>query len=395
MSELWTEVELGSIASLSFGATPSRNVPHFWAAGEDGHPWASIADLRSDPLVETKERITSAGARASSVSLVKPGTPLMSFKLTIGRVATAGKELYTNEAIVAIDGDRQIVSNAYLAYALPTIVVRAVVDIAVKGATLNKDKLAKLRFLLPPLSEQKEFVEVLRSTDESIRSSKRVIEKLEKMLNGVANDLFKPSPGEFWDRRVLDDLIDSARPIVYGILMPGRGVESGVPVVKVKDITDGSIAVDNLQLTSRRIDQEYRRSRLREGDLLFTIRGTVGRRAFVPHSLNGANITQDTARIAISRADPRYVWYFLDRPEARRFIDLHTLGQAVQGINLRDVRSIPIRLPEMKRQAVISSTLDGLSQCIDKERESFSKLSDAKVGIAATLLSGRVRMKAV
>src|SRR5437773_2374292 len=100
----WQETRLGEIADLAFGATPSRNVNHFWDKNGSGFPWASIADLRVSPVSKTAERITKAGVKGSSVHLVKAGTPLMSFKLTIGRVATSEIDLYTNEAIVAVDG---------------------------------------------------------------------------------------------------------------------------------------------------------------------------------------------------------------------------------------------------------------------------------------------------
>lgn len=113
MPEDWVDKRLADVARLSFGATPSRNVPHFWAE-TGGHPWASIADLRSSPITETAERITDAGIRSSSVSLVRVGTPLMSFKLTIGRVAMTGADLYTNEAIVAVSGAENVADSKWL-----------------------------------------------------------------------------------------------------------------------------------------------------------------------------------------------------------------------------------------------------------------------------------------
>jgi len=55
------------------------------------------------------------------------------------------------------------------------------------------------------------------------------------------------------------------------------------------------------------MDEAYRRSRVTTGDLLFSIRGTVGRMAFVPQELDGANITQDTARVSIGEANPLFI----------------------------------------------------------------------------------------
>jgi type I restriction enzyme S subunit len=99
------------------------------------------------------------------------------------------------------------------------------------------------------------------------------------------------------------------------------------------------------------MDNAYRRSRLRTGDLLFSIRGTVGRTALVPDLLELANITQDTARIGIAKGDTHFVRYFLETDKVQRFLKVHTLGVAVQGINLRDVRRIPLMLPPFPSNA--------------------------------------------
>ena len=103
----------------------------------------------------------------------------------------------------------------------------------------------------------------------------------------------------------LDDLIDDDRPITYGILKPGTGFAGGIPVVKVKDMRDGIIDESDLLLTSPDIDQAYQRSKLRAGDLLISIRGSIGRMAEVPDSLQDANITQDTARLSVKPAYSR------------------------------------------------------------------------------------------
>ena len=90
----------------------------------------------------------------------------------------------------------------------------------------------------------------------------------------------------------------------------------GVPVVKVKDIENRSIDIPGLLLTSPTIDREYRRSRLKEGDVLFTIRGTVGRVAIVPAELENANITQDTARIDLVGVRNDFISFYFETASA-------------------------------------------------------------------------------
>jgi type I restriction enzyme S subunit len=268
----------------------------------------------------------------------------------------------------------------------------------------------------PSLGEQRRIAEILDTVDDAIRSTDRLITKMELMKQGLLHDLLAvgisdsgrlrdpvSERGMFrvlnglklptgWDICDLNSVVDPHRPVVYGILMPGYGFAGGVPVVKVKDMRDGRINEEGLLLTDPRIDNEYRRSRVIEGDLLFSIRGTVGRRAFVPASLDGANITQDTARLAIKGANARFVSHYLGAHSAATFIELHTLGQAVKGINLRDVRRIPLVLPPRREQDAITEILDAHDAQVQMEKQSCAELRFLKAGLMEDLLTGRIRV---
>jgi type I restriction enzyme S subunit len=152
-SNEWSGVRADQIARIEIGGTPSRNIPRYWADGNEGHPWVSIADMLQTSIETTSERITDAGVRFSNVKLVPTGTPLMSFKLTVGRVAVAGRDLYTNEAIAAFFVKADQADPRWLVHALPAACARAITDTAVKGLTLNKAKLERLTFDLPSLLE--------------------------------------------------------------------------------------------------------------------------------------------------------------------------------------------------------------------------------------------------
>jgi type I restriction enzyme, S subunit len=192
-----------------------------------------------------------------------------------------------------------------------------------------------------------------------------------------------------WQFRELNDLVDLNRPICYGILMPGYGHYGGVPVIKVKDIKNGVVDTKELLLTSPEIDAAYARSRTIPGDLLYTIRGTVGRMAFVPSTLPYANITQDTARIGVTHANPEYVHHYLASPTPRTFVETHVVGVAVKGLNLRDVRRIPIALPPRTEQDLIVSIAANVDARISKETETVRKLHQLKAGLLNDLLTGR------
>lgn len=90
---------LGTVCHLAIGGTPSRDVPQYFRGT---NPWLTVKEMTGTTVSGTAVGITDDAVANSNVKLVKKGTLLMSFKLTIGKTAIAGTDMYTNEAIVAI-----------------------------------------------------------------------------------------------------------------------------------------------------------------------------------------------------------------------------------------------------------------------------------------------------
>ncbi len=185
MNDGWRVVPAGSVARIEIGGTPARDEPRFWADQDRGHPWASIADLTIQEVFETAEYISDLGVRSSNVKLVPVGTPIMSFKLTIGRTALAGRDLYTNEAIAAFFFDPAQVDGRFLFHILPGSAKAVITDVAIKGVTLNKKSLAAMPLVLPPIAEQRRIGEILDTLDEQTRATEQIVEKLTSLRIGL------------------------------------------------------------------------------------------------------------------------------------------------------------------------------------------------------------------
>jgi type I restriction enzyme S subunit len=75
-----------------------------------------------------------------------------------------------------------------------------------------------------------------------------------------------------------------------------------------------------------------------------------------------------------------------------RFVSIHTLGVAVQGINLGDVRRIPTILVPRKEEDRIVDVIEALETRVNIEMETLHKLELASTGLLSGLLSGRIRV---
>lgn len=166
-----------------------------------------------------------------------------------------------------------------------------------------------------------------------------------------------------WASCLLDEINDPERPICYGILMPGPDLADGIPYVKVRNIRDEKVLVDEVHRTSVEIESKFARSRLRTGDVLVSIRGTYGRTATVPAELDGGNITQDTARVAPVGAESEYVRLFMQSPAAQDYFKAVARGVAVKGVNIRDLRKLPVPIaPVAEQTRIVGAIEEGISK---------------------------------
>lgn len=156
-------IKLGDICELNIGGTPLRKESTYWNNGNN--IWVSIADLNNGLIYDSKEKISDDGVKNSSVKLIKEGSILMSFKLTIGKMGIAGKDMYCNEAIMFFKHDNDI-TNKYLYYWLKHCINNYVDNNICKtggigNGSLNKLSLNNIQIPKLSLEHQQEIVTFL------------------------------------------------------------------------------------------------------------------------------------------------------------------------------------------------------------------------------------------
>jgi type I restriction enzyme S subunit len=153
---------------------------------------------------------------------------------------------------------------------------------------------------------------------------------------------------------------------MYRIVLPGPNVEDGVPIVKGGDVSPERLRLERLNRTTFEIESGHVRSRLRGGDLVYAIRGSIGEVAIVPDELEGANLTQDAARIAYTSAT-HGSWLLHALKSAAVFAQLEAgaLGATISGVNIRDLKRASIPVPPRAEQETIATSLGRETTRID------------------------------
>jgi type I restriction enzyme S subunit len=277
-----------------------------------------------------------------------------------------------------------------------------------------------LRHPLPPLPEQRAVAAFLdRETariDGLVAKKEQLIELLQEkraalITRAVTKGLdpsvpMKDSGVEWlgqipahWHVKRLWHLTPPDRRIMYGIVLPGPNLEEGVPIVKGGDVSPERLRLERLNRTSLEIESGYVRSRLRGGDLVFAIRGSIGEVAMVPDELEGANLTQDAARVAHTPAiHGPWLLHALKSAVVFAQLEAGALGATIRGINIRDLKRASLPVPSRQEQETIATFLRRetarTDDLIAKVREAIDRLKELRSALISAAVTGKIDARA-
>jgi len=356
----WRNVKLGNICKISIGRTPSRNNTNYWG---NGHSWLSISDMNQGfYLSETKEQITDTAIKECNMPLVKKGTLLMSFKLSVGKVGIAENDLYTNEAIAALKIIDSNVDKKYLAYSLQTLEFGKSGDRAVKGITLNKTKLNNLQIPLPPLPTQRRIAAILDKADALRRKNQQLLAAYDELLHATFLDMFGDpvtNPHQF----LVGEIGDLVSSVNYGT--SSKSSENGrFPYLRMNNITfSGEMDFSDLKYIDLS-EKEEEKYLVKKGDLLFNRTNSkelVGKTAVFKESNNMA-IAGYIIRVRTnSRANSDYISSYLNSKYGKAI--LRNLCKSIVGmanINAKELQKIKILIPPIALQNQFAQIVENI-----------------------------------
>jgi len=136
------------------------------------------------------------------------------------------------------------------------------------------------------------------------------------------------------------------------------------------NIGDNRIIEDGIMRISEADAGRLSRHRLREGDIVYSRRGDVERRALVRSKQAGWLCGTGCLKVNLGQGviDPLYASYYLGHPDVRKWIVRHAVGATMPNLNTEIMRAIPFALPPMADQQRIAHILGTLDEKIELNR---------------------------
>ena len=169
-----------------------------------------------------------------------------------------------------------------------------------KGTTQDNfslEKMLRVKFNIPSLSIQQKIANILSRYDEAIENNNKRIKLLEQMAQNLYKEWFVRFRFPGWQNAEFENGIPKGWKVIkvggYVKIKSGFAFKSewwqddGCPVVKIKDIDNGTLDISQLDYVSEEHSRKAKSFLLKEGDLVIAITGaTIGKIGLVPNIAN-------------------------------------------------------------------------------------------------------------
>jgi len=163
--------------------------------------------------------------------------------------------------------------------------------------------------------------------------------------------------------------------ITYGIVQPGSQTSGGVPIIRVNNFRDTRIDISDVMKVTPEIAAKYERTRLKGGEVLLTVVGTVGQVAVTPTSVAGYNVARAVAVIhPLPHVSAEWIALCLRSPYSQFLLGSRANTTVQTTINLKDLRALPIPLPPEPERVSITEMIGALDDRITLLRETNTTL---------------------
>ncbi len=361
-------------------------------------------DSKHLSLEEEKELSTVSGSYTyfadNDVLLAKITPCFENGKLGIASGLTNGIGFGSSEFIVLRSKETVVPTYLYYFLSQPSfrLAGQAVMTGAVGHRRVPNDYIENTEIPLPSISEQKRLVAIL---DEVFADIEQVRAKTEQNLKN-AHELFESylqqvfsQRGEGWVEKTLGDVCKFENGD-RGKNYPSRSnfVESGFAFINAGHIDDGIVDFSKMNYIAGKNYDLLSRGKIKKGDILFCLRGSLGKFAVIEDDTQGAIASSLVIVRPHSDLSVSFLLHYLRSGLCKSMIEKYAGGAAQPNLGAKDLAKFSISVPPAAQQLQTSDKLDSLMAAVENLESVYSAklaaLDELKKSILQKAFSGEL-----
>ena len=411
----WKFEKVKHLYTMQTGFTPNTKVPEFYSDSHE-NVWVNISDLKTKCISDSESHISNLYIKQFKPTIVPKGSLLYSFKLSVGEVAFADTDLYTNEAIASFLPNENI-DLGFLFYSAPLFIIKNANENIYGAKILNQQLIKNALIVFPPLPEQQAIVSYLdRVTgdiDRAIAESQRMIDLLNErkqiiiqhaVTKGLNPNAKRKYSGvewigdvpEGWDCLPLKFVFEMRNGYTPSKNDPSLWTNGSIPWYRMEDIRkSGRFLNESIQKVTQKAANG--KGVFSAGSFIMAIcTASIGEHAMlIVDSLANQRFANFKIRKSLSdKFLPMYLYYYFF--VIGDFCRNNANSTCFQYVDMAALKNLPIAVPNMEEQRSIVSYLDEnlqtLSQAIASAERKISLLRERKQIIINEVVTGKVKV---
>jgi type I restriction enzyme S subunit len=273
---------------------------------------------------------------------------------------------------------------------------------------VNGSILSELLLPLPPLPEQKKIAHILSTVQRAIEAQERIIQATTELKKALMHKLFTeglrnepqkqteigPVP-ESWEVATVGDVtaVKGGKRLSKGDKLVEN--DTGFPYIRVTDFNEFSVDVRRLLFLTEEAQRPISRYIINRDDVFISIAGSIGITGMIPPELDGANLTENAARLIAndsSQLHPRFLMYWLASHHCQAEIKAQTVKNAQPKLALARIKSLKVPLPSLDEQVEVAKALDLAGRKAEFARAKRDQLQDLFRTLIHELMTAKTRI---
>lgn len=352
----WPIVKLGDVFTIARGGSP-RPIDDYITDAPSGVNWIMIGDTKdgSKYIEKTAKKIRPEGIKKSR--MVYPGDFLLTNSMSFGRPYILKTEGCIHDGWLVLSPKSDQIHTDYFYHYLGSFEVKNRLAAKAAGAVvknLNSDIVRQLEIPLPPLVEQQRIAAILDKADALRRKRQQAIDLADQFLRSVFLEMFGDpvTNPKRWDMVPMSEFSSFENGDRSSNYPSGEDiVDAGVLFLSTKNILQDELSLKTCQYITKEKFDSLSRGKARQGDLIITLRGTLGACCIFESEHDTAFIN---AQMMIIRPNRNATNVYLHDLITSRAIkaQLQKIGQgaAVPQLTAQQLKDLKLPLPPVELQ---------------------------------------------
>ena len=255
---------------------------------------------------------------------------------------------------------------------------------------LKYPQIETIKVCIPALSEQNRVADMLRTLERRIAKQAQLVDNLKKYKRGLLRTVFSEKGNHSLVHDAVSHRIDEVCDVLSGKRIPKGETFSTHSTeyryITVSDMGEKYVCSGTLQCITSHTEKQIARYKVRNGDIIISVAGTLGKLNIITPDLDGVNLTENCDRFTNFRGiNPEYLYHVLSADLIQSQIEASKTKNGQPKLALERIRNFTVPVPHQVRQEQFVRVMNSIDKYIALQQAILERYCKVRAGLLQQL----------